>query len=108
LLALDALVGYVDIVQIGNSPLRPTMTLGALIAELERLKLFVVEIRDFDALLVPAESASAAPEAAKPVTVSGKVSADLAAQFRTAASQAGTNVSALIAQFVADYVAAHA
>jgi hypothetical protein len=41
---------------------------------------------------------------AKPVTVSGKVSADLAAQFRDAASRAGTNANALIAQFIADYV----
>jgi hypothetical protein len=37
-----------------------------------------------------------------------KVPADLASQFRDAASRAGTNVSALIAQFIADDVAAHA
>lgn len=34
---------------------------GALLDELARLRLFVVEIRDFDAMLVPAESASAGP-----------------------------------------------
>jgi hypothetical protein len=33
---------------------------------------------------------------------------DLAAQFRGAVSRAGTNVSTPIAQFIADYVAAHA
>jgi hypothetical protein len=60
-------------------------------------------------MLVPAESASAPPEPAKakPVTLGGKVSPDLAEQFRAAASRAGTTVSALIAQFAADYVAAN-
>jgi hypothetical protein len=36
------------------------------------------------------------------------VSADLAAKFRDAASRNGTNASALIAQFVAGYIAANA
>jgi hypothetical protein len=69
-----------------------------------------VEIRDFDAMLVPAESAGEKGEPAakaKAITLGAKVSADLAEQFRAAASRAGTNVSALIAQFVADYVAAN-
>jgi hypothetical protein len=58
-------------------------------------------------MLVPAEMASASlePAKAKQVTLSGKVSADLAAQFRAAASRNGTNANALIAQFVADYAA---
>jgi hypothetical protein len=79
-----------------------------LLDELARLRLFVVEIRDFDAMLVPAVSVSARPEPAKvkDVTVGGKLSPDLAAQFRDAAARAGTTVSALIAQFAADYVAA--
>jgi hypothetical protein len=42
------------------------------------------------------------------VTFGGKVSPDLAAQFRDAMARAGTNANALISQFIADYVAAHA
>jgi hypothetical protein len=79
-----------------------------IIDDLIRMKLFVVEMRDFVATLVPAESASAQPEAAKTearVTVSGKVSPDLAERARSKASRSGTSVSAIIAQFIADYVA---
>jgi hypothetical protein len=58
---------------------------GALIDELIRMKLFVVEMRDFVATLVPAEAASARaePAKAKQVTLGGKVSEDLAAQARS-------------------------
>jgi hypothetical protein len=77
----------------------------ALLDELVRLKLFTVEHRDFVATLVPAESASAKAEPAKTsVTVSGTVSPDLAEQFRDAASRAGTNVSALIASLITEYL----
>jgi hypothetical protein len=57
--------------------------------------------------MLPAESASPKAETAKAkqVTLSGKVSGELAAQFRDAASRNGTNANALIAQFVADYAA---
>jgi hypothetical protein len=67
------------------------------------------EMRDFVPVLVPAEVASAKPgqPKAKQVTFSGKVSDDLAARFREAASRNGTNANALIAQFIADYVAAN-
>jgi hypothetical protein len=56
----------------------------------------------------PAESASPSlgrPKA-KQVAFSGKVSDDLAAQFRDAVSRNGTNANALIGQFIADYVPA--
>jgi hypothetical protein len=55
-------------------------------------------------MLVPAESAGAATvqPKAKHVTLGGKVSEDLAEQFRPAASR--NNASALIAQFIANYV----
>jgi hypothetical protein len=43
----------------------PSYDVGALIDELARLRLFVVEIRDFDALLVPATSAGAKAERAR-------------------------------------------
>ena len=61
-------------------------------------------------MLVPAELAGAAPERdkAKPVTLGGKVSADMAEQFRDVAARNGTNANALIAQFIANYVAARA
>jgi hypothetical protein len=80
-----------------------------LIDELIRMKLFVIEMRDFVATLVPAEMASTAPEPSKSearVTISGKVSADLAAQFREAASRSGTNVSAVLARLRDDLGAA--
>ena len=51
---------------------------GALLDELVKLKIFVVEHRDFTAMLVPAESA-AIPKAQKKaasVTVAAKVSPD--------------------------------
>jgi hypothetical protein len=81
---------------------------GALIDELERLKLFAIEHSDDGATLVPAEFSSAMPgqPKAKQVTLGGKVSEDLAAQFRDAVSRNGINANALIGQFIADYVAA--
>jgi hypothetical protein len=45
---------------------------GALIDELIRMKLFVVEMRDFVATLVPAESAIPAEPKAKSVSTSFK------------------------------------
>jgi hypothetical protein len=89
----------------------PSMPLGydegALLDELVRMN-----VRDRDtrfcrrAGAVEAASAKAEPAKVKQVTLGGKASENLAAQFRDAASRAGTNVSALIAQFIADYVAA--
>jgi hypothetical protein len=82
---------------------------GAIIDDFGRLKLFAIEHSDDGAMLVPAEAlnAEAALVMAKTVTVSAKVLEDGAAQFRPAAARNGTNASALIAQFVADYVVAN-
>jgi hypothetical protein len=68
---------------------------GALLDELARLRLFVVEVRDFDAMLVRAESRAERAKA-KGVTLGAKVTPDLAEQFCAAASRAGTDVSALM------------
>jgi hypothetical protein len=80
--------------------------LGALLDELCRLKLFAIEHHDSGVMLVAAESATAKVEPAKdkPVTLGAKVSADLAARFRDAAVRSGTNVSALIASLITEYL----
>jgi pyruvate/2-oxoglutarate dehydrogenase complex dihydrolipoamide acyltransferase (E2) component len=81
---------------------------GALLDELVRLKIFVVEHRDFDAWLVPAESATATAEPAKApskVNLTVTVAADAVARVRDAARRRGVSVSALLAPVVTEFAA---
>jgi hypothetical protein len=78
---------------------------SALLDELVRMKLFVIEMRDFVAMLVPAESASAKPAKTELVTLSTKVPADVADQVLEAANQRGLSRSALIASLIAQHLA---
>jgi hypothetical protein len=78
---------------------------SALLDELVRMKLFVVERRDFVAVLVPAESASPKPAKTELVTLSTKVPADVADQVLEAANQRGLSRSALLASLIAERLA---
>jgi pyruvate/2-oxoglutarate dehydrogenase complex dihydrolipoamide acyltransferase (E2) component len=81
---------------------------GALLDELVRLKIFVIEHRDFDAWMVPAESATATAEPAKAPSkenVTVTVAADAVARVRDAARRRGVSVSALLAPVVTEFAA---
>jgi hypothetical protein len=75
------------------------------------LKLFVVETRDGGAMLVPAETASAEPEAAKAApktrSVAGRVPAEVADRACALAASRGETMSMVIAAVLTEYVAAH-
>ena len=91
-----------------ESQLYPGYDEGALLDELVRLKIFVIEHRDFDAWLVPATSASAAPKKAKAspkdnLTVT--VDADVAEQIRNAAKRRGVSVASLLAPVLTEFAA---
>jgi predicted HicB family RNase H-like nuclease len=87
----------------------PSYDKGALITELERLKLFVVEHHALDAVLVPAESAGAEPEAApaapKTAAVASRVPMGVAERLSADAKRRGVSLSALIASVLSDYAA---
>jgi hypothetical protein len=81
--------------------------MGALLDALIKLKIFAVETRDFTAMLVRAQSASAESEPLKSaarVTLGARVPADVAAQFREAAKQLGVTMSQLLSRIIADYI----
>jgi hypothetical protein len=73
----------------------PRYDAGALLDELIRMNLFVVEMRDFVAMLVPAESASPSEPKAKQVTLGGKVSADFLERVRAFAASRGESMTSV-------------
>jgi hypothetical protein len=87
----------------------PRYDVGALIYELVKLKLFVVEMRDFVATLVPAESGSPKPETtgAKRVTVAGKVLPEIDERLRAFAASRRETVSSVIAAAITEYLQTH-
>ena len=78
---------------------------GALIDELEGLKLFVVEHRDDEALLVPAAPASPKPEKYEGTTVAARVSREFAAKVRDEATRRGVTASTFIVSIITEYLA---
>ena len=78
---------------------------GALIDVLERLKLFVVEHRDDEALLAPAASPSPKPEKDESTTVAARVSREFAAKVRDEETRRGVTVSTSIVSAITDDLA---
>jgi hypothetical protein len=76
--------------------------LGALIEELEKLKVSRVEIRDHVAMLVPAEAQVTRP--AHRLSRSTLSASELADRVRAAAMAAGVSVSAIITSAVAEFL----
>jgi len=78
----------------------------ALLDELVRLKLFVIEICDFNATLVPAELANTSePNPEQRETLWARVPAHIAARMSAFAASRGETVSALIATAINKYIA---
>jgi predicted HicB family RNase H-like nuclease len=78
-----------------------------LIDELIRMKLFVIEMRDFVAMLVPAESASAEPE--KPpkrarTNLTASVLTELASRVREWAKAESVSVSEWITSLITEHL----
>jgi hypothetical protein len=79
--------------------------LGALIEELEKLKVSRVEIRDHVAMLVPAEAQVTRPaHRLSRSTLSASLPNELADRVRAAAMAAGVSVSAIITSAVAEFL----